>query len=100
MDKKIEDFLEEIAEGVDTETYNALIKDAMSMDTKSWIDKYRSMFQEEPSLAVAFKQADLDKYSKSKWDRYKDTFGSSDTENPYNKSNAWLKAVGKKIIKT
>lgn len=93
MDKKIEDFLEEVALGTDTETYNAIVKDAMSMDTKSFLEKHMPMIEKDPSLSLAAKQLGIDKLGKSKWDRYKETFGSSDKTNPFKKDEGWLKAV-------
>jgi len=93
MDNKIEEFLEEIAAGTDAETYNAIVKDAMSMDTKSFLDKHITEFEKDPSLSLAAKKIGIDKLGKTKWDRYSETFGSSDKENPFKKNEGWLKAV-------
>jgi hypothetical protein len=93
MDKKIEEFLEEIAAGTDAETYNAIVKDAMSMDTESFLKTHMPMIEKDPSLSLAAKKMGIDKLGKSKWDRYNETFGSSDKTNPFKKDEGWLKAV-------
>lgn len=93
MDEKIEKFLEEVALGADTETYNAMATDAQNMGTGEFVAKYMPVIQKDPSLSLAAKQLGIDKFTKSKWERYSDTFGSSDKENPYAKDESWLKAV-------
>lgn len=93
MDEKIQKFLEEVALGTDTDTYNAMVKDAMSLDTKAFLDKNLPIIQQNEGLSLAAKKIGLDKYGKSKWERYTESFGSSDKENPFKKDNAWLKAT-------
>jgi hypothetical protein len=93
MDEKIEKFLEEVALGADTETYNAMVSDAQNMGTGEFVAKYMPVIQKDPSLSLAAKQLGIDKFTKSKWERYQDTFGSSDKDNPFEKDESWLKAV-------
>ena len=93
MDEKIEQILQESTYKFTPEQYNAALKDAKSMDTRSWIEKYQPEFEKDKQLAVAWKAAGLDKYSKDKWERYREAFGSSDTKNPFNRSDNWLKAT-------
>lgn len=93
MDEKIEKILQESTYKFTPEQYNAALKDAKSMDTRSWIEKYQPEFEKDRQLAVAWKAAGLDKYGKDKWERYREAFGSSDTKNPFNRSDNWLKAT-------
>lgn len=93
MDEKIQKFLEEAELGLDAKTYNVMVKDATSLDTRGFIDKYLPLIQKDKGLALAAKSLGLDKYSKDKWTRYSESFGSSDKENPFKKDAAWLKAT-------
>ena len=91
MDAKIEQYLEDIAFLVPSDTYKAMFADANKLDTKSWLNKYQDMAQQDETLAATWSDYGFDSYSKDKWERIRDTFGSSDTENPFDKPDAWLK---------
>lgn len=91
MDAKIEQYLEDINEFVDVDTYNAMVADAEKLDTKTWLNKYQDKAQKDDTLAATWREYGFDKYSKDIWERMRDTFGSSDTENPFDKPEAWLK---------
>lgn len=92
MDSKIKQYLEDIAFLIEPDEYNAMFADAQKLDTKSWLNKYQASQQSKDILAATWNKYGFDSYSKDKYDRYKDTFGSSDAENPFNKPEAWLKA--------
>lgn len=96
MDVKIENLLEEAAFAIPTEQYNAMVADADKLDTKAWLNKYNQVFTSDPNLAVAWENDGMDKYSKSKWERLRDYFGSSDKENPFNKNQNQLNAIWQK----
>lgn len=93
MDEKIEKFLEDAIYDADTKLYNSMVDDAEKLDTKSFIDKYQSEIEKHNELALAWKSHGLDKYGKDKWVRYREAFGSSDKDNPFNKDEAWLQAT-------
>ena len=93
MDEKIEKFLEDAIYDADTKLYNSMVDDAEKLDTKSFIDKYQSEIEKHNELALAWKSNGLDKYSKDKWVRYREAFGSSDKDNPFDKDEAWLQAT-------
>ena len=93
MDEKIEKILQESTYKFTPEQYRAALEDAKSMDTRSWIEKYQPEFEKNRQLAVAWKAAGLDKYGKDKWERYRESFGSSDTKNPFDRSENWLRAT-------
>lgn len=93
MDDKIEQYLLDINNFVDVDTYNAMVRDADKLDTKSWLNKYQDMAQKDETLAATWREYGFDKYSKDKYDRYAEVFGSSETENPYDKPEVWLKAT-------
>lgn len=93
MDEKIEKILQESTYKFKPEQYRAAVEDAKSMDTRSWIEKYQPEFEKDKQLAVAWKAAGLDKYSKDKWERYRESFGSSDAKNPFDRSDNWLRAT-------
>ena len=92
MDSKIKQYLEDIAFLIEPDEYNAMFADAQKLDTKAWLNKYQASQQSKDILAATWNKYGFDSYSKDKYDRYKDTFGSSDAENPFNKPEAWLKA--------
>lgn len=92
MDTQIKKYLESIAFLVTPEQYNAMFDDANSLDTKSWLNKYQDMAMNDETLAATWRKYGFDKYSKDIWERMRDTFGSSDKENPFDKPEAWLKA--------
>lgn len=96
MDVKIENLLEEAALSIPTEQYNAMVADADKLDTKAWLNKYNQVFTSDPNLAVAWENDGMDKYSKSKWERLRDYFGSSDKDNPFAKSSEQLQAIWQK----
>lgn len=96
MDAKIETLLEEAALKTPTDVYNQMVKDAENMDTKAWSLKYKDLYTSDPNLAVSWENEGMDKYSKSKWERMRDYFGSSDKENPFNKNQNQLNAVWQK----
>ena len=96
MDAKIENLLEEAALAIPTEQYNAMVKDADQLDTKAWLSKYNQAFTSDPNLAVAWENEGMDKYSKSKWERMTDYFGTSDKDNPFAKSPEQLQAIWQK----
>ena len=91
MDAKIEQYLEDIAFLIPPDTYKAMFADANTLDTKSWLNKYQNMAQQDETLAATWSDYGFDSYSKDKWERIRDTFGSSDSENPFDKPEAWLK---------
>jgi len=93
MDEKIEKILQESTYKFKPEQYRVAVEDAKSMDTRSWIEKYQPEFEKDKQLAVAWKAAGLDKYSKDKWERYRESFGSSDSKNPFERSENWLRAT-------
>lgn len=93
MDEKIEKILQESTYKFTPEQYRAALEDAKSMDTRSWIEKYQPEFEKDKQLAVAWKAAGLDKYGKDKWERYRESFGSSDAKNPFDRSDNWLRAT-------
>lgn len=93
MDEKIEKILQESTYKFTPEQYRVAVEDAKSMDTRSWIEKYQPEFEKDKQLAVAWKAAGLDKYSKDKWERYRESFGSSDAKNPFDRSENWLRAT-------
>lgn len=93
MDEKIEKILQESTFKFTPEKYKVAVEDAKSMDTRSWIEKYQPEFEKDKQLAVAWKAAGLDKYSKDKWERYRESFGSSDAKNPFDRSENWLRAT-------
>lgn len=92
MDSKIKQYLFDIAFLVDKDQYNKMKADADKLDTKTWLNKYQASQQSNDVLAATWNKYGFDTYSKDKYDRYRDTFGSSDSENPFNKPDAWLKA--------
>lgn len=92
MDSKIKQYLEDIAFLIEPDEYNAMFADAQKLDTKAWLNKYQDSQQSKDVLAATWNKYGFDSYSKDKYERYKDTFGSSDAENPFNKPEAWLKA--------
>lgn len=96
MDVKIENLLEEAALSIPTEQYNAMVADADKLDTKAWLSKYNQVFTSDPNLAVAWENEGMDKYSKSKWERMTDYFGTSDKDNPFAKSPEQLQAIWQK----
>lgn len=96
MDSKIENLLEEAALKIPTEQYNAMVADADKLDTKAWLSKYNQVFTSDPNLAVAWENEGMDKYSKSKWERMTDYFGTSDKDNPFAKSPEQLQAIWQK----
>lgn len=96
MDAKIENLLEEAALSIPTEQYNAMVADADKLDTKAWLSKYNQVFTSDPNLAVAWENEGMDKYSKSKWERMTDYFGTSDKDNPFAKSPEQLQAIWQK----
>lgn len=92
MDSKIENYLLDVEEYLDTKTYNQMFADADKLDTKAWLNKYQASQQANDVLAATWNSYVFDTYSKDKYERYRDTFGSSDSENPFNKPESWLKA--------
>lgn len=92
MDSKIENYLLDVEEYLDTKTYNQMFADANKLDTKAWLNKYQASQQANDVLAATWNSYGFDTYSKDKYERYRDTFGSSDSENPFNKQESWLKA--------
>lgn len=96
MDAKIENLLEEAALAIPTEQYNTMVADADKLDTKAWLSKYNQVFTSDPNLAVAWENEGMDKYSKSKWERMTDYFGTSDKDNPFAKSPEQLQAIWQK----
>lgn len=93
MDEKIEKFLDDAIYDADVKLYNSMVEDAEKLDTKSFIDKYQSEIEKHNELALAWKSHGLDKYGKDKWIRYREAFGSSDKDNPFDKDDAWLQAT-------
>lgn len=93
MDEKIEKFLDDAIYDADVKLYNSMVEDAEKLDTKSFIDKYQSEIEKHNELALAWKSHGLDKYGKDKWLRYREAFGSSDKDNPFDKDEAWLQAT-------
>lgn len=78
------------------EQYNEALKDAESMEKSEWVKKWGSVMEQHPNLAVDWHDSDLSKLTKTKWDRYREEFGSSDKVNPFDKNENWLKAVWQK----
>jgi len=92
MDSKIENYLLDVEEYLDTKTYNQMFADADKLDTKSWLNKYQASQQANDVLAATWNSYGFDTYSKNKYERYIDTFGTSDSKNPFNRPESWLKA--------
>lgn len=79
--------------------YNEAMADANSMDTKEWVSKWGPIFETHENLAVDWNNSDLSKFNKDKWTRLRETFGSDDSKNPFNKPEADLKAKWQKDFK-
>lgn len=79
--------------------YNEAMADANNMDTKEWVSKWGPVFEAHENLAVDWNNSDLSKFNKDKWTRMRETFGSDDQKNPFNKPEADLKAKWQKDFK-
>ena len=78
------------------EQYNEAMADANKLDTKEWVSKWAPIFETHENLAVDWNNSDLSKFNKDKWTRLRETFGSDDQKNPFNKPEADLKAKWQK----
>ena len=79
--------------------YNEAMADANNMDTKEWVSKWGPVFEAHENLAVDWNNSDLSKFNKDKWTRIRETFGSDDKKNPFNKPEADLNAKWQKDFK-
>lgn len=79
--------------------YNEAMADAYNMDTKEWVSKWGPVFEAHENLAVDWNDSDLSKFNKDKWTRIRETFGSDDKKNPFNKPETDLKAKWQKDYK-
>lgn len=96
MDSKIKTLVDQATYVVQPEQYKQMMDDALKLDTKSWIEKYRDDYVNHPNLAAVWEDNGMDKYSKPKWERMRDYFGSSDVINPFKKPKAQLEAAWSK----
>lgn len=90
----VEEFLENSAYGWESAgklpQLQEAYADAEKMDPKSWVNKWAPVIMETPELTADFYDSKLLNTTKSLDERLFQTFGSSDRENPYRKSDKWL----------
>lgn len=93
------EFLKKNTYSFQPDQYNEAMADANKMDTKEWVSKWGPVFEAHENLAVDWNNSDLSKFNKDKWTRIRETFGSDDKKNPFNKPEADLKAKWQKDFK-
>lgn len=93
------EFLKKNTYSFQPDKYNEAMSDANKMDTKEWVSKWGPAFEAHENLAVDWNDSDLSKFNKDKWTRLRETFGSDDKKNPFNKPEADLKAKWQKDYK-
>lgn len=90
----VEEFLENSAYGWEAAgklpQLQEAYADAEKMDPKSWVNKWAPVIMDTPELTADFYDSKLLNTTKSLDERLAQTFGSSDKENPFRKSDKWL----------
>lgn len=90
----VEEFLENSAYGWESAgklpQLQEAYADAEKMDPKTWVNKWAPVIMDTPELTADFYDSKLLNTTKSLDERLAQTFGSSDKENPFRKSDKWL----------